>query len=90
MVRGDNTKFKVGDTKIVKVYLWDRTSKPLPVNSKVAIKVNGQTYIGYTDSQGIASIKIELNKPGTFNAEVKYAGNTAYNAVTRNVKFYIQ
>ena len=90
MVRGDNTKFKVADTKIVKVYLWDRTSKPLPVGSKVAIKVNGQTYVGTTDADGIASIKIDINKAGTYNAELKYAGNSAYNAVTKGVKFVIQ
>ena len=90
MVRGDNTHFKVStEPKIVKVYLWDRNSKPLPVNSKVAIKINGHTYLGYTDSNGIASIKINVNKPGVFNAEVRYAGNSAYNAVSRSVKFVI-
>ena len=90
MVRGDNTHFKASTTpKIVKVYLWDRNSKPLPVNSKVAIKLNGVTYVGYTDSQGIASIKINVNTPGTFNAELRYAGNSAYNAVSRSVKFTI-
>lgn len=90
MVRSADTQFKVSDAaKTVKVYLWDRQSKALPANSKIAIKVNGQTYIGYTDSDGIASVSIEFNKPGTFNAEVKYAGNSAYNAVTRNVKFII-
>ena len=91
MVRGDNTHFKVSDaTKTVKVYLWDRTSKPLPANSKIAIKVNGQTYVGYTDNTGVASINLDINTAGTYNAEVKYAGNSAYNAVTRDVKFVIQ
>ena len=91
MVRGDNTHFKVSDaTKTVKVYLWDRTSKPLPANSKIAIKVNGQTYVGYTDNTGVASINLDFNTAGTYNAEVKYAGNSAYNAVTRDVKFVIQ
>ena len=90
MVRGYNQQFKVSDNpKIVKVYLWDRESKPLPVNSKVAIKIEGKTYIGYTDSQGIASISININKAGTYNAELKYAGNSAYNAVTRPVKFVV-
>ena len=91
MVRGADAQFKVSDNpKVVKVYLWDRTSKPLPANSKIVVKVNGQTYVGFTDSQGIASIKIDLNKVGTFNAEVKYGGNSAYNAVTRSVKFVVQ
>ena len=92
MIRGADSQFKVRDNpKIVKVYLWDRTSKPLPVNSKIAIKVNGQTFIGYTDSQGIASIKVtNINYAGTFNAQAVYGGNSAYNAVTRNFKITVK
>ena len=91
MVRGADARFKVTDpVKTVKVYLWDRTSKPLPVGSKIVLKINGQTYVGFTDSEGIARMNIDINKVGTFNAEVKYGGNTAYNAVTRIVKFVIQ
>ena len=91
MVRGADARFKVTDpVKTVKVYLWDRTSKPLPVDSKIVLKINGQTYVGFTDSEGIARMNININKVGTFNAEVKYGGNTAYNAVTRIVKFVIQ
>ncbi len=90
MVRGTNTHFKVSDNpKTVKVYLWDRNSKPLPVGSKVAIKINGQTYVGLTDSNGIASININVNAVGVYDAELKYAGNSAYNAVTRKVKITI-
>ena len=90
MVRGADQKFKVSDNpKTVKVYLWDRNSKPLPVGSKVAIKINGQTYVGLTDSNGIASININVNAVGVYDAELKYAGNSAYNAVTRDVKIRI-
>ena len=90
MVRGADQKFKVSDNpKTVKVYLWDRNSKPLPVGSKVAIKINGQTYVGLTDSNGIASININVNAAGVYDAELKYGGNSAYNAVTRKVKITI-
>ena len=90
MVRGNNTQFKVKDTKTVHVYLWDRNSKPLPAGSKVAIKVNGQTYVGYTDYGGIAHINININKAGIYNAELMYAGNSAYNAVTRKIKISVR
>ena len=91
MVRGTNTQFKVSDSpKTVNVYLWDRYSKPLPVNSKVGIKINGQTYIGYTDANGIAKINININKAGIYNAELRYMGNSAYNAVTKGVKIQIK
>ena len=59
IVRGVDAKLKVSSNpKIVKVYLWDRTSKPLPTGSKITLKINGQTYFGFTDGNGIASIKI--------------------------------
>ena len=90
MVRGNNTQFKVKDTKTVHVYLWDRNNKPLPAGSKVAIKVNGQTYVGYTDYGGIAHININSNKAGIYNAELMYAGNSAYNAVTRKIKISVR
>ena len=54
MVRGTDTQFKKSDEhKIVKVYLWDRESQPLPVNSKIVFKINGQTYTGFTDESEI-------------------------------------
>ena len=91
MLRGADSTFNVKDTsKTVKIYLWDRESKPLPAGSKVAIKVNGQTYIGYTDSEGIAKINIDIAKAGTYEAELKYAGNSAYNAVSKKTKIYIR
>ena len=91
MVRYADAQLKVSDnSKIVKVHLRDRYDKPLPANSKVAIKVNGQTFLGYTDANGVASIKITLNKAGVFNAQAVYAGNSAYNAVTKNFKITVR
>ena len=90
MVRGVDQKFNVSDNpKTVKVYLWDRNSKPPPVGSKVAIKISGQTFVGLTDSNGIASININVNAAGVYNAELKYAGNSAYNAVTRKIQITV-
>ena len=45
--------------------------------------------IGTTDINGVASIKININKVGTFTAQAMYAGNSAYNAVTRDIKIRI-
>lgn len=91
MVRNADTQFKSGDdNKIIKVYLWNRESKPLPVNSKIALKLNGQTYIGFTDIKGIAHVKINVNHAGTFDAKVMYAGNSAYNALTRDIKITVK
>ena len=90
MVRGTDTQFKKSDEhKIVKVYLWDRESQPLPVNSKIVFKINGQTYTGFTDESGIASIEIKLTSTGVFNAQAMFAGNSAFNAVSRDIKITV-
>ena len=90
MVRGADTQFKADDNnKVVKVYLRDRYDKALPEGSKIVFKLNGKTYIGFTDINGVASIKININTVGTFNAQAMYGGNSAYNPVTRDVKIRI-
>lgn len=90
MIRGADSIFKAGDNpKTVKIYLLDRNSKPLPVGSTVTIKINGHTYVGHTDNSGIARINININTGGIYTAEFKYAGNSAYNAVTRQTKIKI-
>ena len=90
MVRGADSQFKASDNnKIIKVHLRNRDDKPLPEGSKIVFKLNGKTYVGTTDNNGVASIKININKVGTFNAQAMYAGNSAYNAVTRDIKIKI-
>lgn len=91
MVRGADTQFRVSENpKILKVYLRDRYNKPLLEGTKIFVKINGKTFSGTTDSLGIAHVRININYPGTFDAQVIYTGNTAYNAVTRNVKIYVK
>ena len=90
MVRGTDTMFKASDNnKVVKVHLRDRYDKALPEGSKIVLKLNGKTYVGTTDINGVASIKISINTIGTFTAEAMYGGNSAFNAVTRDVKIRI-
>ena len=91
MVRGADSQFKASDNpKIVKVYLWDRYSKPLPAGSKIFIRINGQQYVGLTDNAGIAHIEISLNRAGAYDAQAIFMGNSAYNPVTRNIKIYVK
>ncbi|MER2013870.1 MAG: Ig-like domain-containing protein [Methanobrevibacter sp.] len=90
MVRGADTMFKATNpVKIVKVHLRDRYDQPLPEGSKIVLKLNGKTYIGFTDAEGVARIAININTVGTFTAQAMYGGNSAYNPVTRDVKIRI-
>ena len=90
MLPGKYTKFKATDpVKTVKIYLKDRYDKPLLPGTKVFIKVNGQTYSGLIDLNGIAYIDLKINTKGTYNTELIYTGNTAYNAVRKTTKITI-
>ena len=90
MLPGAYSKFKATNpVKIVKIYLKDRYDKPLLPGTKVFLKVNGQTYVGLTDLDGIATISINIKNTGSYNAELIYLGNTAYNAVKRSTKITI-
>lgn len=59
-------------------------------STKVTLNVNGKTYSVKTNAKGQATFKItNLKKKGTFNAVVKYAGNSIYNAVSKTVKITV-
>ena len=90
MLPGAYTKFKATNpVKTVKIYLKDRYDKPLLPETKVFIKINGQIYSGLIDNEGIASINLKINTAGTYNAELIYTGNTAYNAVRKTTRIFI-
>ena len=60
-------------------------------NMKVTVKVNKKTYTAKTNSKGQATFKLtKLTKKGTFTATVKYAGNSYYKAVSKNVKITVK
>ena len=55
---------------------------------KITFTVNGKTYAATTNKKGVASVKISLNKKGTYTATAKYAGDGMYKATSTkfNVK----
>lgn len=77
-------------TKKYTVTLKDNQNKAMK-NTYVTLKVNKRTYKVKTNSNGQAIFKItNLNKKGTFTVEVKYAGDSCYNAKTVNAKIIVK
>ena len=79
---------KVKKAKKVKVTL--KSSGKAVASKKVTIKVNGKTFSGKTNAKGIATISVKVAKAGSFNAVVKFAGDGAYKAATKTVKYTVK
>ena len=59
-------------------------------NKKISFTVNGKTYTGTTNSKGVATVKVSINKKGTYSFTAKYAGDNTYKAVSASAKLTIK
>lgn len=57
---------------------------------KISFTVNGKTYTAKTNSKGIASVKVSLNKKGTYSFTVKFAGDSTFKTVSKKGKLTIK
>ena len=66
-----------------------KTAHGNPVKGKkISFTINGKTYKGTTNAKGVVTVKVSLNKKGTYACTVKYAGDNTFKAVSKkfNVK----
>ncbi len=59
-------------------------------NKKVTFTVNGKSYSATTNSKGVATVKISLNKKGKYTYKAKFAGDGTYKAVTKSATLTIK
>ena len=59
-------------------------------NKKVSFVLNGKTYSAKTNAKGVASVKVSLNKKGTYNFVAKFAGDNTYTAISKKAKLTIK
>ena len=62
----------------------------LIANKKVTFTVNGKTYQATTNDKGVATVKVSLNKKGTYNFTVKYGGDSTISPISKNAKLVIK
>ena len=75
-LKAPNVKMYYKDGSKFKVILKNNKNKAMK-NTKVKISINGATYNRETNSNGIASLSLNL-KSGTYNAVSSYAGSGTY------------
>jgi len=56
---------------------------------KITFTVNGNTYIGTTNKNGVASVTISLSTKKTYTYKASFAGDNQYKAVTKSAKLII-
>ena len=57
---------------------------------KISFTVNGKTYTGTTNANGVASVKVSLSKKGTYSFTAKYVGDKVYSAISKSAKLTIK
>ena len=57
---------------------------------KISFTVNGKTYTASTNSKGVATVKVSLNKKGTYSFTVKFAGDDTFAAVSSKAKLTLK
>ena len=58
---------------------------------KVALKVNGKTYSGKTNSKGKVTFKItNLKKKAKYIAKISYVGDKTYESASKKVKITVK
>lgn len=80
--------FSKTDAKQVVAELKSKSDNPVN-GAKVTLTVNGKTYTATTDSLGIATFTIDLNKIGTYTATTKFADSRFFAATSTTSKITI-
>ena len=57
---------------------------------KVTFTVNGKSYTAKTNAKGVATVKVSLNKKGTYKFTAKFAGDSTYSAIKKTGKLTIK
>ena len=68
-----------------------KTAKGNPIADKwITFTLNGKTYKGKTNAQGVASVNVSLNSKGTYSFVAKFAGDSTYTAINKTAKLTIK
>ena len=57
---------------------------------KISFRINGKTYTAKTNSKGIATVKVKLNKRKTYKFTAKFAGDNTFKAISVKAKAVVK
>ena len=59
-------------------------------NKKISFIISGKTYTAYTNSNGVAKVKVNANVAKTYAVTVKFAGDNVYSPLSKTLKLYVK
>lgn len=57
---------------------------------KISFRINGKTYTAKTNSKGIATVKVKLNKRKSYKFTAKFAGDNTFKAISVKAKAVVK
>ena len=85
---GKKATLKVKKAKNVQFTL--KSGSSVVAGKKITVTVNKKTFSAKTNKKGVATIKVKVNKKGSFKAVAKFAGDSAYKASSVKVTFVVK
>ena len=84
-----NQSYYVNAKKYLTAAFKDINGNPIK-SKKISFILNGKTYNAYTNSKGVASIKVKISTAKTYIVTVKYAGDNVYAPISKSFKVYVK
>jgi len=82
--------YKASATSKTLTATFKAASGKVVANKKITFTVDGKSYSATTNAKGVATVKVSLNKKGTYNFTAKFAGNNMYAAMNKTAKLTIK
>ena len=89
ILKANGAKYKQSSkTKTISASFKSMKGSPI-AGKKISFTLNGKTYTAKTNSKGVASVKVSLNKKGTYKFIAKFAGDNTFATVSKSAKLVI-
>ena len=84
-----NKSYYVNANKYLTATFKDINGK-LIKNKKISFIISGKTYTAYTNSKGVAQLKVNVKVAKTYTVTVKFAGDNVYRHISKSLKLYVK
>ena len=84
-----NKSYYVNVNKYLTATFKDINGK-LIKNRKISFIISGKTYTAYTNSKGVAKVKVNVKVAKTYTVTVKFGGDNVYSPLSKTLKLYVK